>query len=86
MPSEDAWLEVFADSLRKYALVLGGELKETDPDAEERAFYYQRFPTRGLICPDCWVRRGLASSMRQKRWLIGCDEHEYRVPPPTPRT
>ena len=75
----EEWLVRFGNSLKEYARVLADELKETHPEAEERALTFS-FLTPGKFCPECWVRYGRTSEMREKRWLIGCDEHEFSVP------
>jgi hypothetical protein len=79
MPA-DNWERVFKDYLIRCALAVGAELKATDPDAEERGLLFFGLLTGGLYCPECWVRHGEANKLHQKRWLMSCDEHDYKVP------
>ena len=79
MPTEN-WLVLFEESLRKYARALAAELKDVDPDAEERGRSFAALLTTGPYCPECWVRSGYKTPMHQKRWLISCGEHDYNVP------
>jgi hypothetical protein len=53
----EEWLVRFGNSLKEYARVLADELKETHPEAEERALTFS-FLTPGKFCPECWVRYG----------------------------
>lgn len=76
MPED--WEVAFRQSLIDRANVVAAELKESDPDAEERAFFYA-FLKQKLYCPECWVRHGRTATLHRARWLLTCDEHDFKV-------
>jgi hypothetical protein len=73
------WELLFRDSLIGRAHAVGAELKEVDPDAEERGHLFAGLLTGGLYCPECWVRHGEATTLHRARWLMSCGEHDYKV-------
>lgn len=75
------WEKVFRDYLIACAKAVAADLKETDPDAEERGITFIAL-ARGNYCPECWVRYGSATKLHQKRWLASCGEHDFKLPSP----
>ena len=78
MPAED-WELLFKESLIGCAHAVAAELKDIDPDAEERAHLFAPLSRRHLFCPECWVRYGRATTLHRARWLLSCGEHDYKV-------
>lgn len=78
MPAED-WEIAFRQSLIDRAQSVAAELKGIEPEAEERAFLFAFMLKQKLYCPECWVRYGSATTLHRARWLITCDEHDYKV-------
>ena len=83
MPAEN-WEILFEESLFERAYTVAAELKDVDPDAQARARSFRDQLEHGLACPECWVRYGQTVTLHQKRWLMSCGEHDYKVPPPNP--
>jgi hypothetical protein len=78
MPAEN-WERLFKESLIGRAHAVAADLKEVDPDAEARGRSFAALLARGLYCPECWVRYGQTTTLHQKRWLVSCGEHDYKV-------
>ena len=79
MPAED-WEILFEVSLFERAYTVAAELKDVDPDAEARARSFRDQLEHDLTCPECWVRYGQTVTLHQKRWLMSCGEHDYKLP------
>ena len=73
------WETAFRNSLIARAHAVVAEFKGIDADAEARAHTYPALLACGLFCPECWVRHGETTTLHQKRWLVSCGEHDFKV-------
>jgi hypothetical protein len=78
VPAEK-WERAFKQSLIGRAHAVAADLKDVDPEAEVRGIWYAALLAGGLYCPECWVRYGETTNLHQKRWLVSCGEHDYKV-------
>ncbi len=68
---------MFKESLIARAHAVAADLKDVEAEARARSFVF--LLASSLYCPECWVRYGETTTLHQRRWLMSCGEHDYKV-------